>query len=167
MPVPSIAFGGDISEAQFRQVQALLLGVWSRWYVLLVACLAMFITVGTGWDVVLADPRRIADELLPTALLLPVAMLVWRYGMRRNWQRWVQLQGRISGELGHDGLRWQTSINQAQLGWDKLIGHRCGPDLLLLYYAPRCAFFLPRSFFADEAQWQAALALAAERSARR
>ncbi|MDC6169708.1 YcxB family protein [Paucibacter sp. XJ19-41] len=149
------SFSGTIDARQFSRVQSALLPVWSRWYVFAPTCLLAFLALGIGWGEAFANPvRAIPDLVWGLGVFVACLLLTW-YGRRRAWQNYVRLHGSISGQVSQQGIEWKTEASNTVLPWEKLLGFRMSSDLVLVFYAPRCAFFLPRSFFASTQEWTA------------
>jgi len=51
-------------------------------------------------------------------------------------------------------------MTTAKFPWSKLVKIRRHPEMLLVFYSANCAFYIPRHFFATEAAWNQANALA-------
>ena len=148
---PSIPFGGTVTRAEFARIQTLLLPAWARWYV-------MYLCLGV---ILLATslPHATWSGLATTALFavgFVVAMALFtKRTQARTWKRVVALNGRVHGAIGPAGLEWNTANAQSRLEWARIAKIAHGRDLTLAFYAPRCAFFFPRSFFESEQAWHA------------
>ncbi len=154
MSASVISFAGSLQESRFTQVQQALLPFWMRWYVFVPSLVICFVQIGAGWENVWSEPLRVVPDLLWSVPVLAVCAVIVRLGRRRSWRNYQQLHGAVSGQVGDSGLDWRTETSTTSLPWAKIIGHRLTRDLALLYYAPRCAFFLPREFFATEQDWR-------------
>ena len=146
-----------IGESQFNLVQSALLPHWARWYVFAPTCILMFLATGSGWRTVLTEPSRILPDLAWGFGVLAAGWLLTRFLRRRAWKNYVRLHNSVSGRVGPHGVEWKTEITSSVLPWEKLLGFRTSKDLVLIFYSPRCAFFFPRGFFADEQEWSALL----------
>ena len=149
----TIAFAGSVSESQFARVQQALLPFWMRWYVVVPLCLLCFIQFGAGWAAVSAEPSKAIPDVVWAVAVLAGCWVIVRLGRRRAWREHVRIHQAVSGELSASGLEWKTSITSTSLPWSKILGFQISRDLALLYYAPRCAFYFPRSFMATENEW--------------
>lgn len=160
------AFGGTLSFAQFDRIQQVLLPWWMRKWVVIPFVLYASIFGDRGWATVLSNPvMQVVGLCVGTTILLLMWGLV-RFARRRVWKRVVALNGAISGSAGADGVEWNTALTQARFPWAKFIKLRKRPDLLLLYYMPRCALYFPRAFFGSEEAWRTFCALASAQLAR-
>ena len=159
-----VPFAGTLEESQFARVQQALLPRWMRWYVFVPSCLILFVQLGAGWETVWQEPLRAVPDLLWSLPVLVACAVIVKLGRRRAWKNYLRLHGSVSGQVGADGLQWKTETSTTSLPWAKITGHRVLEDLALLYYAPRCAFFLPRTFFASEQEWLALQQLLGENS---
>jgi hypothetical protein len=155
MSLAQASFSGTINEPQFNRVQSALLPVWSRWYFFAPTCVLAFVALGTGWAEAIADPSQAVPDLLWGLAVFVTCTLLMRYGRRRAWQSYIRLHGAVSGRVSPNGIEWKTESSTTSLPWEKLLGFRVFNDLALVFYAPRCAFFLPRDFFATEQEWSA------------
>lgn len=149
----AVSFTGNLDESQFNRVQMALLPIWMRWYVFVPSCVICFVQLGAGWENVFQKPLSAMPDILISLSVLAVCAVIIKLGRRRAWKNYRQLHGSVSGQLGTNGLEWKTEATTTSLPWAKTTGHRVSRDLALLYYAPRCAFFLPREFFANEQDW--------------
>lgn len=161
-----ISFGGALSFAQFERIQRGLLPWWMRTWIVVPFVVYAFAFNGRS----IAD---IVDQPIVTMLCLALAMgvllLIWgllRFSRRRAWKRAVALNGSVAGSAGAEGISWNTELTQTRFPWTKVTKLRKCPDLVLLFYAPRCALYFPREFFASEEAWHAFGALAAAQLAR-
>ena len=101
-------------------------------------------------------------------VLFAVGMIVFIWGVTsvgryRQWRQVKADQQGITGSIGDTGLEWNTPMTTAKFPWSKLVKVRQHPDMLLVFYNARCAFYLPKSFFATETEWSEANALALRR----
>lgn len=149
----SIAFAGTLGEAEFFRIRHAFLPVWLRWYFSVPVLLIFFIQISSGWGQVLLEPQLVVPDVLYFLLVFAGVFPIVRFGRRRSLREFLRTHGPVRGQITADGLEWRTEATVASLPWSKLIGHRISRDVVLLYYAPRCAFFLPRSFFAGEQEW--------------
>jgi hypothetical protein len=124
-----------------------------RWYVFAPSVLICFVQIGAGWENVWQEPLRAVPDLLWSLPVLAVCAVIVKFGRRRAWKSYQRLHGSVSGRLNSDGLEWKTEATATKIPWSKTIGHRTSNEIALLYYAPGCAFFLPREFFATEHDW--------------
>ncbi|MFL6658271.1 MAG: YcxB family protein [Massilia sp.] len=124
----------------------------------IVGCFLVF-TVG------LRRPTDTPLEAILASLIMSSVLIlfVWRLGTfarNRQWRQLEAMQQTVTGKLGTDGLEWNTPMTSANFPWPKIVKIRRHPEMLLLFYSARCAFYLPRTFFATEAAWNEANALA-------
>ena len=61
------------------------------------------------------------------------------------------------GELTRDGLRMRSELGEATIPWRFLVRVKANTEVLLLYESPQTFIILPRSFFADDAEFAAAI----------
>lgn len=133
-----------------------------RWYIVGPAMLLFFTELDGSLSLMWSQPLSLLPDLLEGALLfIAWGGLIW-YGRRRAWRNYVRLHGAVSGRVGDQGLEWKTESTTTSMNWGKLLGYKALSDLTLIYYAPRCAFFLPRGFFKSDEQWSAMQALLAQ-----
>lgn len=116
-------------------------------------CVLVFVALGTGWAEAVAQPSQAVPDLLWGLAVFVACTLIVRYGRKRAWQNYIRLHGAVSGRVSEQGIEWKTESSTTSLAWEKLLGFRVVNDLALVFYAPRCAFFLPRDFFANEQEW--------------
>jgi hypothetical protein len=124
--------------------------------------LNLFILIGVGWSAVLASPWAALPDLIEAGVVVGLAALLQRWMHRRNFRTYSRLHGAVSGRQDDAGIEWRTEATTTVLPWAKLCGHRIDDTLALIFYAPRCAFFVPRSFVASDADWQALRELLAQ-----
>jgi hypothetical protein len=145
----SISFRGTLTGAEFARVQRLMVPWWtspqmtSLW--ILSSCVYF-----EGW---------IAGALvaLPVIILLQVAVALIS---RVQGRRVAALQQEIDGTIGDGGVGWNTAMTTANFPWAKILRVKEHPDVLLLFYSGRCAFYMPKRFFSSDSAWQDACALA-------
>ena len=158
MPEPgaddgSVPFGGMLTLQRFVAVQQALLPRWSHPLVT-GACFVWLLGIWSGttpWY----DPATLATNIPMAGVIV---LLVWgatRFTYRRHWRRMVALHGALSGTVGAAGIRWKTGITESFFSWEKIVKVREVGDMVLLHYAPRCALYFPREFFADDTMWEA------------
>jgi hypothetical protein len=164
--IAPVCFGGTLSFAQFDRIQQVLLPWWMRKWVVIPFVLYASIFNDREWAVVLSDPVVPIAGLFVAAVILLLMSGLIRFVRRRAWKQVVALNGAISGSLAADGIHWNTELTRACFPWTKFIKLRKRPDLLLLYYMPRCALYFPRAFFDSEEAWQTFGVLAAAHLAR-
>jgi hypothetical protein len=148
---PSIAFAGTLSLEEFGRVQKALLPAWTRWSVLApVLAAALFAASGAA-----TDPISLLFDVGVTAST-PIALgVVSRRFRKRAWQRSAQIVGRVRGAISPDAIDWVTDRSTSRGEWARIVEVRHADDLALPFYAPRCAFYFPRSFFDSDAAWTA------------
>lgn len=160
----AIAFKGRMTWAEFRHVQHRLQPAWNQWRVigpLLVVFMLWLLGDVDAWQ---ARPTRFVLDLALALGLLMLALLISRGVQYVHWKKQLALHGDMTGTLSEAGLRWTTNLLSAEMSWDKLVGHKIDAQVVLLLYAPRCAYVLPRSFFAEEQDWLDLQAMSKRRS---
>jgi hypothetical protein len=159
------SFRGTITRDQFTLVHRLMTPWWGTvkstplW--IFVFMLISNLTIRDGADSILTT--FIASLLLA----VPLTMLAWLIallGRHRQWHRLSVDQREITGTIGEAGLEWNTPVTTATYPWSKIVKIRQHPDMLLIYYSARCAFYLPKNFFTSEADWNKANALGVRQS---
>lgn len=159
-----IAFAGAITRTQFALVQRLLLPWWGAMYVtaatIVIAALVFDVAGGgatgstLGW---------LITNLLWSAVMFGFVWGLTMFSRHRQWRHVRAAQQEITGTIGAEGLEWNTPMTTAKYPWSKIVKLRQHPEMLLLFYSANCAFYAPRAFFATEAAWTEANALAARR----
>ncbi len=150
-PVASVAFAGTVTRQEFDRIQAQLLPVWARWYVLYPVVAVVFFAVTLPG----ARLSELVGDLVFVALF-PIGMAMFMRRVRaRAWQQAIRLGGRVHGAITPEGIEWNTERTAARFEWAKIERVARTADLTLAFHSPRCAFFFPRSFFASEADWTA------------
>jgi hypothetical protein len=151
-PAAAIAFAGTVTRQEFERVQAMLLPGWARWYVIYPAAAAVMLAFS------LPDARlsELVVDFAAFFVLFPIGMALFTRRVRtRAWKQAVRLGGRVHGVVTPEGIEWNTERTATRYEWAKIERVARTPGLTLAFYAPRCAFFFPRSFFASEAEWTA------------
>jgi hypothetical protein len=146
---PSIAFAGTLSLEEFGRVQQALLPAWMRWYVAApILALAFFVSTGAA-----TDAFSLMFDVGATAAALVMIRLVSRRYRKRAWLQAAQIVGRVQGAISADGIDWVTDRSTSRYEWAKIVEVRHADELTLAFYAPRHAFYFPRSFFDSDAAW--------------
>lgn len=149
-----VAFSGQLSQAEFSRVQALMMPPWTRWYVAIPCAICLFISTGVGWPRVWAHPSTAAPDLLLAAAVLVAVAAITSYGRRKRWRQVTAITGSVHGVLTAAGIEWNTDNSSSRFSWEKLVKIRRTRDLTLVFYAPACAFYFPRSFFHTSDSWR-------------
>ena len=150
-PPASIAFAGTVTRREFERIQSRLLPTWARWYVLYPAAAVVFFAVTLPG----ARLSELVGDLVFVALF-PIGMTMFTRRVRaRAWKEAVRLNGRVHGAITPEGIEWNTERTASRFEWARIERVTRAADLVLAFYAPRCAFFFPRSFFASTAEWTA------------
>jgi hypothetical protein len=150
--ITAIPFKGMVTGAEFARVQRLMVPWWASpqmtalW--ILFSCVYF-----EGWIVG-------ALVALPVIILVCAAVALIS---RAQWRRVAALQQEINGTIGDAGVGWNTAMTTANFPWQKIVKVNEHPDLLLLFYSGRCAFYMPKRFFSSDSAWQNACALAVRR----
>ena len=178
----NVPFSGALTRSQFMLVQKLLLPWWASkwmrllWLVLLYVCLAD----DTSADVATAGgpSSHAANISAITWIFLFVLRILFSPGTwslailicvtwgattwirHRQWRRIEAAHTEVSGHIGDNGIAWNTPLTTANYPCANLTRVRQHPEMLLVFYSPRCAFYLPKNFFRSEAAWGDANALA-------
>lgn len=151
-----ILFRGTVTSKQFSSIQQALLPWWARAYVVAPCIVYVFIFAGKNLQTMLANPIEIIANLLTASFVLLVSWAMIAYGRKRAWRMNNEVHGEISGSLSDAGVEWNTAFTSTNYPWAKLIKMRESPQMILLFYSARCAFYFPRHFFSTEDEWQAA-----------
>ena len=178
-PDDAIAFHGALTRSQFALVQRLLLPWWgAMWVTSLWVLLAvvMYQVLGDAnpaahlqpgvtltpltWAILTVVGLVVSPLTWVTVLTLAIMWAITAFGRRRQWRDAENTHHIIMGSIGTAGLAWNTAMTTANFPWPKLTHMRQHPDMLLIFYSRRCAFYLPKAFFASEAAWHDANALA-------
>jgi len=152
-----IPFSGSLTKQQFLYVQRNLLPGWLNYWPIAAVILgltAFNISVGTGWSTFVRNPLAAWDDVLAAAIIVVIIPLVFRRAWGKAWKQNLELHGDIAGEVHSGGVTWKTAVTTSNFPWDKFVKAKVLPDLILLFYTPRCAYYFPRSFFASEDNWQ-------------
>lgn len=150
--VISIPFKGTATGAEFARMQRLVVPWWASRT--MTGLLILFTCVYLeGW----VDGVLIA---LPAIIFVYAAVA----GISRmQWRRVDALRQEINGSIGDGGVCWNTAMTTANFPWAKIVKVKRHPDLLLLFYSDRCAFYVPKRFFSTDSAWQDACTLAVRR----
>lgn len=148
-PTSFIPFRGMVTAAEFARIQRLVTPWWASWPItaLLILLTCVYLE---GW---------IVGILLAVPITVAVCGFVVLIG-RLQGRRHAALQQEISGVISDVGVGWNTTMTTANYPWSKIVKIRQHSDMLLLFYSGRCAFYMPKHFFATEATWDDAFALA-------
>lgn len=149
-----IYFSGTISKSDFLRVQAMLLPLWARWYVTATCVLFVFVSTGVGWSVVFSKPLSLIPDLIYTVILMIALAAMNRYMLIRNWRKMISLSGDVRGIASDWGIEWANENTTSKFEWAKFIRIQQKPDLTLVHYSSRCAFYFPRTFFESDTEWQ-------------
>ncbi len=148
---PSVAFAGTLSLEEFGRIQKAILPRWARWYVTVpILAIAVFCSVGPT-----TDPTLLLVDLGVLAIVLLAMRLTVRRVQARTWKQSVRLVGRVHGAITPEGIEWNSERSTSRYEWARITEVRRAGDLTLAFYAPRCAFYFPRSFFDSQASWDA------------
>ncbi len=148
---PPVAFAGTLTRAEFGRVQSMLVPVWARWYVIFPLQTVGIFFFSESRD----EASNLGLQVLAAALVVLGTAWAMRHTRTRAWNQLVQLVGEVSGTVTSDGIEWHTSISTTRFEWAKVIRVARADGLTLAFYAPRCAFYFPRSFFESEEAWTA------------
>lgn len=164
MATDVVKFGGRVTWPEFRHVQLRLRAKWNRWVVLGPPLLLFLLWLGGDIETWRARPIEFAIDLAWYGLVLAGLIAMSRGAQYYQWKKQLESHGEVTGNLGEAGPHWKTELLNSDIAWSNLIGHKIDDQLVLLYYTHRCAYFLPRSFFADEASWNALQTLVKQRA---
>ena len=146
---PSIAFAGTLSLEEFGRVQRAILPVWTRWYVTMpIQALVLLGVAGLP-----RNPQAWLYDLGALVVVLVAVQVVIRRSRVRAWKQSARLVGRVHGAVTPEGIDWNTDRSASRYEWARIIQVKRTDDLTLAFYAPRCAFYFPRSFFDSDATW--------------
>jgi hypothetical protein len=146
---PSFAFAGTLTLEEFGRVQKTILPVWTRWYVTTpLQAIVLFCVTGLP-----KEPSTWLYDLGALAVVLIAVQLTIRRARMRTWKQSVQIVGRVHGAITPDGIDWVTDRSTSRYEWAKIIAVKQADGLTLAFYAPRCAFYFPRSFFDSDETW--------------
>jgi hypothetical protein len=149
-----VHFSGEVTAAQFRMVHKLLLPWWGTPSVMGVSIFVVFQSMGSGWERALATPLTALPDLLMGVFSALALWAVNAFASRRHWKNYVKVHGRVRGTVGPGGIELSSSTTTSKFSWGKIVKHRRAPELTLVFYAPRCAFFFPSSFFSSAGEWE-------------
>jgi hypothetical protein len=153
-------FGGTITREQFSLVQRLLLPWWGsmRFTALCIVIVAPLLNAGLG----ILNGISLEEFIFSMMWALAMIVFVWalvKFSLRRQWTMIQTTQPQITGNLNVNGLEWNTPMT-TKFPWSKLVKIRQHPEMLLIFYSPKCAFYMPKQFFATESAWNEANAFA-------
>jgi hypothetical protein len=149
-----VHFEGEVTAAQFRKVQRLLLPWWGTPSVMGVFIFVVLLSMGSGWERALAAPLSALPDLF---MGICTALALWAvnsYAARRNWKTYLKVHGRVRGTVGPGGIELSSATTISKFSWGTMVKHKRAPELTLVLYAPRCAFFFPSSFFSSVGEWE-------------
>lgn len=161
-PLP---FGGTLTLARYKAIQRAMLPWWARPWCLAAVFIYLFVFMGKDWSRLLVDLADTIANLIVALVLLAFVYALTSVVHRRNWRRMTGLHGALSGHVDGDGIEWRTAISTARFPWTRISKAQMRDDMMLLTYAPRCALYFPREFFAGGAQWSDFKAMVASRVA--
>jgi len=155
----AVPFGGTLTFKRFLAVQKALRSRWAHPLVT-VACVVWLLSLWNEGVVSSGPgmPALLATLTIDGLLACIIGLAVWaalRLMYRLHWRRLIRLHGAVSGSVAADGIGWNTAVADSRYGWDRIVKAREADGLVLLHYAPRCALYFPREFFANEAAWEA------------
>jgi hypothetical protein len=148
-----VHFEGEVTAAQFRMVHKLLLPWWGAPSVMGVSIFVVFLSIGSGWERAFAAPLSALPDLFMGIFFALALWAVNAYASRRHWKTYRKLHGRVRGTVGPGGIELSSATTVSKFSWGKIVKHKRAPELTLVYYAPRCAFFFPSSFFSSTGEW--------------
>jgi hypothetical protein len=161
-----IAFGGAYTQEQIeRAVQLANQPGRGQWLIRVV--LAALVLGLAGWylyDLLTAGSftlARFVRFLLPVAVLaffLSVPVILTRRASRQIWAQ-AEQTGTVRGWLDEEGVTFGAD-EADQVLWEQYDRGRAEADLIVLVTHTGLMTALPRTFFASEADWQQARALA-------
>jgi hypothetical protein len=87
--------------------------------------------------------------------------LAYLYARRRSLAHAFRQQPILAlpqeGDLTRDGLRMRSELGEVTIPWRFFLRVKANTAVLLLYETPHTFIILPRSFFADDVEFQAAI----------
>ena len=155
----AVPFGGTLSFRRYLAVQKAVRPRWAHPLVT-IACVVWLLSLWNDGVVSYGSglPALLALLAINGFLVCVIGLAVWaalRFLQRRQWRRMTALHGTVAGAVGADGIGWNTALAESRYAWNRIVRTREADGLVLLHYAPRCALYFPREFFADEAAWEA------------
>lgn len=167
MEEDGLSFQGQLAESEFSKLQWVTSPRWVRFFPWLIL-IAWPVTMLTGgWHMLIADPVSQLPGLLFALALAAFMFIAPRRAIRKAWATNASVQAPLSGSVSPEGLAFQSVFADGQFPWSALYGYRLAPGLLLIYTSNRQVLWLLPRFFAGEAEWRAAVAMAASHLAKR
>lgn len=152
-----LTFGGKVTKEQFSLIQRLLLPWWGTMRMTTIVFVTGALVFALGDHIVTGTP--LFDALFILVWVAVLLLYVWgliTFSRSRQWRLIKTTHHDVTGTIGEGGLEWNTSISASALPWSKIVKVRRHPEMLLLFYHAKCAFYIPRNFFASEMAWSEA-----------
>jgi hypothetical protein len=152
--VPLFPFAGAITRDHFFLVQRLSLPWWGTMPVTALSIIVCAWMLDAGGNDSAGPPLvKLLSTLIWASAMIVLLWGVVTFARRRQWRQVQATQQEIRGSIGEAGLEWSTPMTTAKFPWSKIIKVRQHPEMLLMFYSARCAFYVPKRFFANEAAW--------------
>lgn len=110
-----------------------------------------------GWGVLFGRLVLITIVWMVLVALLLAVPLITRWGFVRQRRQNPHLVGPMSFVFTDSGVHVQSPLGTADMPWSSFVRARETPEMLLLYFAKKTAYFVPRRALreADEARLRA------------
>lgn len=153
-----INFSGTLTQSEYLKAYRELV---RPTFVRLAPLLLLFLVIPiiTGW---VSGGLSFINLVVPLGVGLALTLALgyfYLYGGRQAWHTLpLSVRLPVQGEISEAGLVWNTDVGETKFKWAAFTHFVKTTELLLLYQGA-AATLLPRAFFADDAAWNAAVAL--------
>ena len=149
-PPVRVAFVPTVDD-QVRASNAILYGSgWARFFRMAAPVLFAAWTVVTVWDAgwsALLGSAMIFPIMLAVTLLMPV---ITRRTITRHFKQNPHLLGGFTYTFTPEDVQIESPIGSSRMPWTSFVRARETPELILLYFARKAAYFVPRRAMRDE-----------------
>ena len=146
-----INFGGQLTEAEYRQIQALALRKF--W-----GFAAVMLAVVVAWNIL--DFGGISNSGFWISIVPPFLfvagfwMLAPRIFARRQFRSNKMIQQPMSGTISEEAFTWNISnLSSSRIPWDLLLRYRKSESLILVYQSTSQVYYFPRRYFSSDQDW--------------
>jgi len=153
-----VKFCGSLSYKEFTQFQDLLLAKWNKSYIVYPVTALLF-TLFFSENELFSSIFEFIKQFVTWLSIFLIPVVLTLYMRKRAWRNLADTQGVISGNLSSHGITWKTLHSLTEYEWSEILKLKQSNSMLALFYSKRCAFYLPRSFFKTEEEWERAIDL--------
>jgi hypothetical protein len=155
----NIDFSGTLSQADYIKAYRELV---RPTFIRLVPFLLLFVLIPIISALITSNALSFNSLSIPLVAALVMTLVLgyfYLYGGRQAWHNLpLSVRLPVQGEISETGMIWNTEVGETNFKWAAFTHYVKTTELLLLYQGA-AATLLPRTFFADDAAWNAAVAL--------